>query len=124
MKRSILIVTGALLLAASPLLAHHGLTTYDTAHLATLKGTVSKFEFINPHAVVRLEVKDERGQPETWAAEIAPPAMLYRIGWDKNTLKSGDAITVSGYPAKDGSRLLSVRKLILPNGQELNQAPK
>ena len=74
--------------------------------------------------MVRMVVKDDHGHAENWSVEIAPPAMLYRIGWDKNTLKSGDSITVSGYPAKDGSKLVSVKKLILPNGQELNQAPK
>lgn len=106
------------------LAAHHGLTWSDTEHIITVKGTVTVFEFVNPHALVHLAVKTNAGSVEEWIAETAPPSMLRRAGWDRATLKPGDAITVSGHQAKDGSRYLSVRRLVLPNGQVLNQGPR
>ena len=118
---AIFAVAACLLMIAGPLVAHHGFTNYDTEHRTTLMGTVTEFEWANPHVAIHLDVKDDRGNIERWTAETAPPAMLRRVGWDRNTIKPGDRITVSGYQLKDGSKILSVRRIVLPNGQELNQ---
>ncbi len=110
-----------LLWASGPLFAHHGRAIYETDRIATMKGTVTEVQFVNPHVLIRLEVKFDNSNAEKWTAETAPPAMLYRIGWNRNTIKPGDHVTLSGYKARDGSRLISVRKIMLPNGLELNQ---
>ncbi len=114
----------ALFATASPLLGHHQSAIYDRAHLTTVGGRVTQFNFVNPHTTIHLQVKEKSGETREWTAEVASPMMLRQVGWDKDTLRLGDTITIQGFRAKDGSRLLSVRKLILPNGKVLNQREK
>ena len=103
---------GALLLLVSvPMFAHHAGSLYDREHPVTLSGTVTKYLMINPHAQIHFEVKDESGKVETWVAETAGPQRLLRVGWNKNTLKAGDKITVTGAQFKDGRKYLSIFKL-------------
>ena len=105
------------LLASAPLLAHHGEANYDTDKVVSVKGTVSGFEFINPHTLITLDVKNEKGEIEKWNCEARSPGMLVRVGgWDKNTLKMGDVITVSGYRAKNGSPVMRLQKITLADG--------
>jgi hypothetical protein len=113
----ILAVTFASLLFSTPLMAHHGEANYDTDKVASVKGTVSDFQFINPHTLITLDVKNDKGEIEKWACEMRSPSMLVRVGgWDKNTLKSGDVITVFGYRAKNGSPVMRLQKLTLADG--------
>src|ERR1700689_2000901 len=96
----------ATLLVSSPLLAHHGEANYDTDKVVSVKGTVSDFEFINPHTLITVDVKNDKGEIEKWSCEARSPGMLVRVGgWDKTTLKPGDIITVFGYRAKNGATL-------------------
>jgi DNA/RNA endonuclease YhcR with UshA esterase domain len=112
-----LAVTFAPLLVSAPLLAHHGEANYDTDKVVSVKGTVSDFEFINPHTLITVDVKNDKGEIEKWACEARSPGMLVRVGgWDKNTLKPGDVITVSGYRAKNGATLMRLQKLTLSDG--------
>jgi hypothetical protein len=105
------------LVASAPLLAHHGEANYDTDKVVSVKGTVSGFEFINPHTLITLDVKNEKGEIEKWNCEARSPGMLVRVGgWDKNTLKPGDVITVSGYRAKNGSPVMRLQKITLADG--------
>jgi hypothetical protein len=114
---SFLAVTVAALLGSAPLLAHHGEANYDTDKVVSVKGTVSDFEFINPHTLITVDVKNDKGEIEKWACEARSPGMLVRVGgWDKTTLKAGDVITVFGYRAKNGSTLLRLQKLTLADG--------
>jgi DNA/RNA endonuclease YhcR with UshA esterase domain len=109
-------------LFASPtrMLAHHGETNYDTEKLVTIKGAVTSFQFINPHAQITLDAKNDKGEIEKWICEERSPAMLVRNGgWDKNTLKPGDVITAIGFRAKNGTYILRLKKIILANGTEL-----
>ena len=100
-----------LLMVSAPLFAHHAGSLYDREHPVTLTGTVTKYLMINPHAQVHFEVKDENGNVTTWVAETAGPQRLLRVGWNKNTLKPGDKITVTGAQFKDGRKYLSIYKL-------------
>lgn len=118
---SVLAVAVGLLVVAGPMFAHHSLAMYDTEHAITLEGTVTDFAFVNPHVQIHFAVKDDKGNVENWAAGSAPPQRMYRAGWNRNTLKIGDQITVTGYPAKDGRKVMSVRKLTGPSGQVLTQ---
>src|ERR1700730_3466914 len=87
-----------ILLVSTPLLAHHGEANYDTTTVVSVKGTVTEFQFINPHVQIFLDVKNDKGDIEKWTCEARSPAMLVRNGdWDKNTLKPGDTITAIGF---------------------------
>ena len=90
------------LAVATPLFAHHGQALYDETRSATITGTVSSFQFSNPHALLILEVKDDKGNIQKWTGEGTSPNMLVREGWDKRTVKPGDRITATGHPARNG----------------------
>lgn len=118
----------ALLLAAmlgvvsvsSPLLAHHGEANYDTDKMVSIKGTVTQFEFINPHVQISLDVKNDKGEIEKWVGEARSPAMLSRYGgWDKDTIKVGDAVTFYGHRTKNGTPFMRLDKIVKADGTEL-----
>src|ERR1700730_14974203 len=116
---SLTLIFGVLLVSGR-LLAHHGEANYDTTKVVTVKGTVTDFQFINPHVQIFLDVKNDKGEIETWAGEARSPSMLHRIGgWDRNTIKIGDVITASGYRAKNAKNFLRLIKIVLPDGQEM-----
>jgi hypothetical protein len=123
MKKSLLVLfTGfaVFLMISVPASAHHGASPYDTSKLTTLKGTVSDFQFINPHVEISVDVTNEKGQTETWIGEANSPNVLSRHGWDRTILKKGDAITVIGNRGKNGSKTLRLQKVVLSSGQELD----
>jgi hypothetical protein len=97
----------AFLLAISwPARAHHSFAAeYDSTKTVTVKGTIQKLEWVNPHAYFWVDVKDEDGKITTWAFESLSPNALARQGWNRNSLKKGEEVTVEGYLAKDGKRL-------------------
>jgi DNA/RNA endonuclease YhcR with UshA esterase domain len=110
----------AIFFSSPSALAHHGETNYDTEKLVTVKGSVTSFQFINPHAQITLDAKNDKGEIEKWICEERSPAMLVRNGgWDKNTLKPGDVITAIGFRAKNGTYILRLKKIVLADGKEL-----
>jgi hypothetical protein len=108
------------LLASGLLFAHHGTSAYDTTKLITVKGTVSDFQFNNPHVMISVDAKDDKGKVETWVSEANSPNVLTRHGWDRDIIKKGDQITVFGYRPKNGAKTLRLQKVVLSNGQELD----
>jgi hypothetical protein len=113
----VLAITFALLLISAPIFAHHGEANYDTDHVVAVKGTVTDFQFINPHTLISLDVKNDKGEIEKWSCEARSPSMLVRVGgWDKTTLKVGDVITVYGYKSKNGSTVMRLQKLTRADG--------
>jgi hypothetical protein len=105
---------------SQPARAHHGEANYDLTKVVTVQGTVTNFQFINPHVQIFLDMKNEKGEIEKWVGEARSPAMLVRIGgWDKNTIKPGDAIIASGYRTKNGDNVLRLIKIKLPDGREM-----
>jgi hypothetical protein len=115
----LLAVVVALLAVSGPLLAHHGTAAFETKDVVTVKATMTDFQFINPHVQLHFEAKNEKGETEQWQGELTAPNKLARAGWTKHTLKPGDAVTISGYIAKDGAHSIWIRKLIGPEGQSL-----
>jgi hypothetical protein len=114
-----LTMTFAVLFVSGPLLAHHGEANYETDKVTTVKGTVTNFKFINPHVQVFMDVKNDKGEIEKWSGEARSPTMLVRVGgWDKDTLKPGDIITMSGFRSKNGSNILRLKTIVLADGQE------
>ena len=108
-----------LLIASFPALAHHGGANYDIEHPITLTGTVTQFELINPHSLLRFCVKNADGTVANWLAVWAPPQVLMRMGWRADTLKPGDRITITGGPAKDGHKSLSPMRIVGESGKVL-----
>lgn len=122
MKRGFGIASTVLLVlvsAALPLWAHHGGSEYDTKNPITLKGTVTEYYWANPHCQIYVDVKDDKGKTVNWAIETLAPAVMKRAGWNRELLHPGDVITITLVPSKNGTPVGMVRKLVLPNGQEL-----
>ncbi len=123
MLRSAL-VTGVfgVLLAAGPASAHHSIATYDLVHGTILGGVVTRFAWENPHVHISLDVTGEDAI-EHWTVELESPAILRRLGWDKDTLKPGDRISVTGGRAKNGSFNLRAAFVQTPDGRKLAALP-
>jgi hypothetical protein len=103
--------------------AHHGFVSwFDMSRSVTVKGTVTGYDWTNPHSYIYLDVKNEKGGVEEWRIELGAPGMLARAGWRRDTLKSGDEITAIGNPAKDGKPMMHLSKIVFANGQELPTA--
>ena len=109
-----------LLIVSAPVFAHHGTAAYDTTKLTTVKGTVTDFQFNNPHVMISVEAKDDQGKVETWISEANSPNVLIRHGWNRDIIKKGDQITVIGNRPKNGAKTLRLQKVVLSNGQELD----
>ena len=116
------LVTGLVLVMAMSSVprAHHGLTVFDQTKRLTLTGTVTAFHFVTPHAVVEFEVKDEGGRVLVWHAELTSRANLK--GWTATSIEAGNVVTVTGYPAKNGSLYLWITALRSSNGTRLGGA--
>jgi len=103
--------------------SHHGFVSwFDMSRSVTVKGTVRNFDWTNPHAYIFLDVKNGKGAVEKWRVELGAIGMLARAGWRRDTLKPGDEITAIGNPAKDGTPMMHLDKIIFANGQELSTA--
>jgi len=85
-----------------------------------VKGTVTNFEWSNPHAYIYLESKDDKGKVVKWTAELASLGMLSRVNWKRDTVKPGDEITIYGNRAKNGNTIMRLEKITFANGQELS----
>jgi hypothetical protein len=107
----------ALAISCAPALAHHGAATYDEK-LTTVKGTVTDFQFMNPHSAVLFDVTGADGKIEKWTAECASATTMARLGWNKTMFKPGDQITATGNAAKSGAKIMRLRKVVFPNGKE------
>jgi len=112
-------VVAALLVASAPLFAHHAWHGYDMNNLTTVKGTVTLFDWANPHVWISLDVKDDKSNTEKWMAGGPSPSRMAGTGWDKDTLKAGDEITVVGHKITDGTNNLRMVKVVLADGREL-----
>ena len=92
---------------------------FDMAHPVTVTGTVTKVEWMNPHAYMYLSVKDDKGALQDWAIEMNSPNFLKHNGWTSTTISAGDKIICTGAPARNGSRVMHATIVQLPNGLQL-----
>jgi hypothetical protein len=103
------VLGASLLIACSPAFGHHGRATYDNTKRITIKGTVTEFQWRNPHSQIYVDVKDDKGQVVNWAIEMNSPGNLVErgakggIAWTKDALMAGDAVTISFNPTKNGT---------------------
>jgi hypothetical protein len=116
----------ALMAAAfvTPALAHHSFAAeYDSKKPVTMKGIITKVDWMNPHVYFYIDVKDDSGNITNWGFEMGPPAGLQRGGWTRNTMKVGDEVIVEGTLAKDGARQANARSVVMANtGKKLGAA--
>ena len=110
----------ALATAGGPLLAHHAFSAeFDAKAPVTLRGPVTRVEWINPHAWIHMEVKNASGKPEIWMVEGGTPNTLQRSGITRDSIKVGTLIVVEGYRAKDGRLRANGRDITFPDGRTL-----
>src|SRR5919109_962507 len=119
--RILALITGVgLLLAAVPAWAHHAFAAeFDSNKPVKFRGTVTKMEWINPHAWIHIDVKSEDGKVTPWMIEAAAPNALLRRGWSKNSLPPGTEILVEGYQAKDGQNRANGSVITFTDGKKL-----
>ncbi len=115
----IFILAAALIVIPVSAFGHHPPTMYDMTRSVSVKGTVTSFDWANPHSLIYLEAKDEKGNVQKGIAETGSPSRLTRAGWNKDSLKPGDEITLVGHPAKDGTYAMRLEKVVLASGKEL-----
>lgn len=108
-----------LLSVCAPIFAHHGAASYDTSKMTTLKGTITSIQWMNPHATIDIEVNDATGKNQKYTVESVSPLGLSRNGWTKDSLKTGDQITVTGNLSKNGTHILRLKKIVFPDGKEV-----
>ena len=124
MRTKLVVVIAAVVLLASAgrVVAHHSFSAeFDASKPFKMTGTVTKVEWMNPHTFFYIDVTDEKSKKVTnWAMEMGSPNGLMRQGWSRNTMKAGDAVTVEGSLAKDGSPTGNARSVVLvKTGQKL-----
>jgi len=116
----VLIAGFGLIISVAPLAAHHSFEAeYDFNKTVKLTGTVTKVEWLNPHARFYIDVMDDNGKVTSWNLELGPIVILVRQGWRKDSLKPGDQVTVEGFLAKDGNALANARRVTLPDGRRV-----
>lgn len=104
---------------AAPALAHHSFSMFDSQQMVTLEGTVSEFEYVNPHAWLHLVAADDSGNEILWSIEMGGINAISREGWTADTVKPGDRVTVQIHPMKDGSRGGQYLTATLPDGRTM-----
>jgi Family of unknown function (DUF6152) len=105
-----------------PLLAHHGAAAYVDKIVVMKDATVTKFVWANPHSIVLFDAKDDSGNITHWAGEAGSPSAIGLLGWNRNSLKAGDVITVYIFPAKSGNPVGRLNKVVLSDGTTLRDS--
>ena len=120
MKHAVVAAVVGFLLAAGPVRAHHAFSSeFDINKPLTLKGTLVKWEMINPHSWFHVEVKESDGNLVEWMIEGGSPNSLIRQGVTKNSIQVGMTLTIEGYQAKDATSKAVGRNFVLPDGKRL-----
>jgi len=99
--------------------AHHSTAAYEAKTITLKNAVVKRLAWTNPHSVVSFDVKDGRGRVTSWAVESGSPSALSRTGWNRNSLKAGDVITVELFPARNGAKVARLARIVMADGKEL-----
>jgi hypothetical protein len=107
----------------TPAVAHHSFSMFDAQQTVTLDGTVKEFEWVNPHSWLRVVVNDKTtGQPAVWVLELSSPSRLVTMGLRADSMKAGDAVSVTFHPLRNGSRGGQFIQAVLPGGKKVLRA--
>jgi hypothetical protein len=109
-------------MACAPAFAHHGAAAYKNEILVLKDATVTKFLWAYPHCILLFDVKDDKGNVEHWAGEQGSPSAVGLLGWNKNSIKPGDVVTVYIFPAKSGNSVGRLNKIVFPDGHILRDS--
>jgi hypothetical protein len=123
MKRTLFSALAVAILLAIPALAHHSFTMFDQTKQLTITGTVTDFQWTNPHSYIEIDVPDESGAIKHWAIEMGSPSILQQSGWKFSNLKKGDKTTLVINPLKDGRPGGFLNTATLPDGRVLGNGP-
>lgn len=118
------VIAALAMLQTAPLMGHHSFAAeYDSKKPVTLRGIVTKVEWMNPHVYFYMDVTDANGKTTNWALEMGPPRLLENAGWKRNTIKEGVEVIVNGTLARDGSPQANARNVtVAATGQVLGAA--
>ena len=109
--------------SAGTLMAHHSFAMFDQTKQVTLSGSVTEFQWTNPHAYIEIDVPDEKGVPKHWSVELGSPSILMQSGWKFKDLKYGDKVTVKLSPLRDGKPGGLLVQVTLADGRVLGNGP-
>ena len=125
MKRPVCaaVLSAGLILVATPARGHHSFAMFDVTKRVTLSGTVTAFEWTNPHAYIELDVPDEKGVVKHWSIELGSPSILMQGGWKFKDLKYGDKVTMVVNPLKSGESGALLSSITMPDGRVLGNGP-
>ena len=124
MPFAVLVVTALLSLLSIPAFAHHGAANlYDMSKAVMMKGTITKFEWTNPHNQIYYDVTDDKGNVAHWVVATEPPQVMLERGWTRRSIKIGDQATIYVFVAKNGAPVGNLQKIVLADGTELTAAP-
>lgn len=119
----IVLLSVALISIALPAGAHHGAFAFDPSKEVTLQGVITQFTFSNPHVQIGFDVTSPAGETAAWQGELPAPNTLLRAGWNRRTLKPGDRVTITGFQAWRGERVVWVKKIVGPDGRAIPFSP-
>jgi hypothetical protein len=123
MKPRLLSALAIVVLVAIPVFAHHSFTMFDTTKQLTITGTVTEFQWTNPHSYIEIDVPDENGAVKHWSIEMGSPSILQQSGWKFSSLKKGDKTTLVINPLKTGLAGGFLNTATLPTGKVLGNGP-
>jgi hypothetical protein len=98
---SFLVVAAGFALVSNPTSAHHGVTNYDMKKTIVLTGTITAFDWANPHCLAHVDAMDDSGHVRHWTLELSSTLTMSHLGWDRATLKRGDRVIVETHPARN-----------------------
>jgi hypothetical protein len=120
MKPYTMIITAGLVAAAGLASAHHSGAMFDSSKSVVLNGTITEFNWANPHSSIKIDVAGADGKHEVWAIEMNAPQNLAREGWKRTTIKNGDKVAITVRPLRDGKPGGLYVSIKLPDGSVLN----
>jgi hypothetical protein len=124
MTRSLIGCACAILLGATvPALAHHSAAGIDRTKTLVINGTVKEFRWTNPHSWIDVDVADDKGAVKTWSVEMTSPAFLLRAGWKSSTIKTGDKVSITVRPFRNGDPGGLFVSVTLPDGRVMGERP-
>ena len=122
--RNALLAAALLTFVVATAAAHHSFAVFfDDTKSVSVSGSVTAFRFTNPHAIIEITRKTPQGQIETWRGETNAVTLLRRRGWTAESLQVGEMVTIDGWPSRDGTNYLRVRRVVRSDGTVLGAPP-